>query len=191
VQSQKHLQLVRVEEGAEAPGTRGSTEAPAPVTVEEAFRTYAPLVSGIAFRILGSRDEMQDLVQDVFLRAHQWLGRIEDPGALRSWLVTVTVREARLRLRLRRMRSFLGLRGSFDYESVAASSASPTQRILTAEIYAMLDRVPVNARLAWALRYVEGLTLPEVAQHCGCSLATVKRRVAGVHAMILEGLRDG
>src|SRR5258705_13530472 len=134
MRSRKYLQLVRAEGvGAEAPTPPASRDAAAPIRLEEAFRLYSTLVSGIAFRILGSRDEMQDLVQDVFLKAYDWIGRIEDPGALRSWLITVTVREARLRLRIRRVRSFLGLRRSLDYESVAGANASPAERTLTAE----------------------------------------------------------
>ncbi|SRR6266542_3197628 len=198
----KHLQLVdaRDVEGEAPPlessaGEReGTASRPrdrgASIRVEEAFRQYAPLVAAIGFRILGSRDETQDLVQDVFLKAHDWIGRIKDPGALRSWLITVTVREARRRLRLRRMRSFLALGDTFDYETVAGSNASPAERVLTAEVYRLLDRASIDARVAWTLRYVEGLTLPEIARHCGCSLATVKRRVAHVHEFILKGLDD-
>jgi RNA polymerase sigma-70 factor (ECF subfamily) len=204
MQSRKHLRLVRVEPGgdvgssappagsaiADAAGARGEDRAQGPIALEDAFRIYAPIVFRVAHRVLGSRDEAQDLVQDVFVKAQSWLNRIDDPGALRSWLITVTTREARFRLRLRRLRSFLGLRRAFDYESVAGSGASPAQRVLTAEIYAMLEHLPVDARVAWTLRYVEGLTLPEVAHHCGCSLATVKRRVASVQALILEGIGD-
>jgi RNA polymerase sigma-70 factor (ECF subfamily) len=169
---------------------RSSPESPAPISLEEAFKRYAPHVAAIGFRILGSRDQMQDLVQDVFLKAHDWIARIDDPRALKSWLTTVTVREARLRLRLRRLRSFLHLNDAHNYASVASPTASPAERALTTEIYRILDGVAVNARVAWTLRYVEGLTLPEIAQHCGCSLATVKRRVAEVHKTVLEALRD-
>jgi RNA polymerase sigma-70 factor (ECF subfamily) len=133
---------------------------------------------------------MQDLVQDVFLKAHDWIARIDDPRALKSWLTTVTVREARLRLRVRRVRAFLHLEESHNYAAVASPEASPAERALATEIYRVLDGVSVNARVAWTLRYVEGLTLPEIAQHCGCSLATVKRRVAEVHRFVLEALRD-
>ena len=169
---------------------RSSPESPAPLSLEEAFKQYAPHVAAIGFRILGSRDQMQDLVQDVFLKAHDWIARIDDPRALKSWLTTVTVREARLRLRLRRMRAFLHLSDNHNYASVASPTASPAERALATEIYRILDGVPVSARVAWTLRYVEGLTLPEIAQHCGCSLATVKRRVAEVHRTVLEALRD-
>ncbi|HMJ54853.1 MAG TPA: sigma-70 family RNA polymerase sigma factor [Polyangiaceae bacterium] len=176
--------------GARVARMRRSPDSPSPLSLEEAFKQYAPHVAAIGFRILGSRDQMQDLVQDVFLKAHDWIARIDDPRALKSWLTTVTVREARARLRLRRMRAFLHLSDHNNYASVASPTASPAERALATEIYRILDGVPVNARVAWTLRQVEGLTLPEIAQHCGCSLATVKRRVAEVHRIVLEALRD-
>jgi len=177
--------------GARVAGSRRrEPESPRPLSLEEAFKQHAPHVAAIGFRILGSRDQMQDLVQDVFLKAHDWIARIDDPRALKSWLTTVTVREARLRLRVRRVRAFLHLEESHNYAAVASPEASPVERALATEIYRILDGVSVNARVAWTLRYVEGLTLPEIAQHCGCSLATVKRRVAEVHRFVLEALRD-
>lgn len=177
--------------GAHVAGSRRpQAESPRPLSLDEAFRQYAPHVAAIGFRILGSRDQMQDLVQDVFLKAHDWISRIDDPRALKSWLTTVTVREARLRLRVRRMRAFLHLEDNHNYAAVASPGASPAERALATEIYRILDGVAVNARVAWTLRYVEGLTLPETAEHCGCSLATVKRRVAEVHRVVLEALRD-
>jgi RNA polymerase sigma-70 factor, ECF subfamily len=206
--ARSHLQLIYInsgeaddragiDEGDEAGASSGAHLAPrrrsapeAPISLEEAFKQYAPHVAAIGFRILGSRDQMQDLVQDVFLKAHDWIARIDDPRALKSWLTTVTVREARMRLRLRRVRAFLHLADNHNYASVASATASPAERALATEIYRILDGVPVNARVAWTLRYVEGLTLPEIAEHCGCSLATVKRRVAEVHRIVLEALRD-
>jgi RNA polymerase sigma-70 factor, ECF subfamily len=176
--------------GAHVARRQRSLDPRTPISLEEAFKQYAPHVAAIGFRILGSRDQMQDLVQDVFLKAHDWIARIDDPGALKSWLTTVTVREARLRLRVRRVRAFLHLDAGHGYASVASPAASPAERALATEIYRILDGVAVNARVAWTLRYVEGLTLPEIAQHCGCSLATVKRRVAEVHRFVLEALRD-
>jgi RNA polymerase sigma-70 factor (ECF subfamily) len=177
--------------GAHVAGSRGPhPESPRPLSLEEAFKLYAPHVAAIGFRILGSRDQMQDLVQDVFLKAHDWIARIDDPRALKSWLTTVTVREARLRLRVRRVRAFLHLEDNHNYAAVASPEASPAERALATEIYRILDGVSINARVAWTLRYVEGLTLPEIAQHSGCSLATVKRRVAEVHRIVLEALRD-
>ncbi len=168
-----------------------ATEGPrAPIDLDEAFRRYAPLVASISFRILGSHQEVEDVVQDVFLEARKWIGRIHDPGALRAWLTTVTARMARRRLRTRRLRRMLHLGDAPECLELADQSASPRQRALLAEVYRVLDELPIEERLAWTLRLVEGQSLPEVAQNCGCSLATVKRRVASAQRAISEALAD-
>jgi RNA polymerase sigma-70 factor, ECF subfamily len=158
------------------------------LSLEEAFRRHSAAVASVGFRILGSRAEAEDLVQDVFLRARRWLDRIEEPAALRGWLTVVAVREARYRLRVRRLRAVFRADDTPSYVEVADSSASPATRTLLAEVYRVLDAVTIEGRLAWTLRHVEGMTLPEVAQHCGCSLATAKRRISSVHQTILEAL---
>jgi len=161
-----------------------------PIDLDEAFRRYAPLVAAISFRILGTHQDVEDVVQDVFLEARRWLTRIQDPGALKAWLTTVAARTARRRLRTRRLRTMLHFGDAPEYLDLADAGASPRQRALLAEIYGVLDQLPVEERLAWTLRLVEGQSLPEVAQHCGCSLATVKRRVASAQRAISEALAD-
>jgi RNA polymerase sigma-70 factor, ECF subfamily len=161
-----------------------------PIDLDEAFRRYAPLVAAISFRILGTHQDVEDVVQDVFLEARRWLARIHEPGSLKGWLTTVTVRTARRRLRRRKLRMMLHLGDAPEYLELADSGASPRQRALLAEIYRVLDRLPVEERSAWTLRLVEGQSLPEVAQHCGCSLATVKRRVASAQRAISEAFSD-
>jgi len=158
------------------------------LTLEEAFRRHSAAVASIGFRILGSRAEAEDLVQDVFLRARRWLDRIDEPAALRGWLMVVAVREARHRLRVRRLRAVFRVDDAPSYLDVADSSASPLERALLAEVYRLLDRVTIEGRLAWTLRHVQGMTLPEVAEHCACSLATAKRRIASVQQTIEEAL---
>ena len=68
---------------------------------------------------------------------------------------------------------------------------SPERRALLSRVYQVLDRIPVEQRLAWSLRYVEGEKLERVAEQCGCSLATAKRRIAAAHARIQGELIDG
>jgi RNA polymerase sigma-70 factor (ECF subfamily) len=162
----------------------------APIDLDEAFRRYAPLVAAISFRILGTRQDVEDVVQDVFLEARRWLGRIQDRGALKAWLTTVTARTARRRLRTRKLKRMLHFGDAPEYLELADAAASPRQRALLSEIYRVLDQLPVEERFAWILRLVEGQSLPEAAQNCGCSLATVKRRVASAQRAISEALAD-
>jgi RNA polymerase sigma-70 factor, ECF subfamily len=162
-----------------------------PLTLEQAFREHSAYVARVATRLLGRSDEVDDLVQDVFLRAMRDLAQLREPSALRSWLATMTARMARRRLRMRKLRRFFGLDAVADYEALADPAATPEQRALLGRVYAILDELPVELRLAWALRYAEGERLEAVAEISACSLATVKRRIGRAQELIERAIRDG
>ncbi len=161
-----------------------------PASLDGIFRRYARYVAGVALRLLGRDDEVDDLIQDVFLDAVRGLRGLRDPEAIRGWLATVTVRRARRRLRVRRLRALLGLDRAPTYESLAAPGATAEERALLARVYAVLDGMPVDLRVAWALRHVAGERLDAVARACGCSLATAKRRIAAAQRILDGELRD-
>lgn len=149
------------------------------------FSAHARYVASLAYRMLGRDDLVDDLVQDVFVLAIGGLGAIAEPRAVRGWLARVTVRLAGKRLKRRRLANFLGFEDTVVPDEVlAAPQASPEERVLLSQVYRVLEQVPVDERLAWTLRHVEGMQLEEVAEACGCSLATVKRRIARAGARV-------
>lgn len=165
--------------------------AAAPADLESGFRAYARYVGHIALRILGRPEDVEDVVQDVFLDAHQRIATLRDPEALKGFLATLTVRKSVRALKRRAMRRFFGFDEGFDYTQIADASASPHERTLVAEVYRVLDELPAEQRSAWVLRYVAGEKVERVAELCGCSLATVKRRIAAAHAVLYGELEDG
>src|SRR5689334_1289332 len=62
------------------------------------FRQHARFVAWVALPILGRDEELNDIVQDVFMAAMRGLDRLRDPSAVREWLKIVTVRTARRHL---------------------------------------------------------------------------------------------
>jgi RNA polymerase sigma factor (sigma-70 family) len=118
-------------------GTRAEPAAglAGPLTPDAAFRAYAGFVASVALRVLGRPSEVDDLVQDVFLRVMRRLGDLRDPAALRGWLAVITARLARRRLRTRSWKLWLGVDGDYDYAQLADRSASPDARALIAELY--------------------------------------------------------
>lgn len=142
------------------------------------FRRYGSYVAAIGIRILGRQGEIEDFVQDVFVSVHRSVSQVRDPGALKGWLAKLAVHEATRRLRKRRVRAFFGLGAGADYSAVVDAAASPEDCSLLASVFEALDRVPAHDRVAWSLRYLEGETMESVAELCGCSLSTAKRRVA-------------
>ena len=171
------------------PAHRDAAEETLPATDTALYRRYAPYVARIGFRLLGREDEVDDLIQDVFLVAFRQRDQLRDPGAIKGWLATIAVRTARRRLRMRRLRSLIGL-DSQQALAFTQPGASPEQEALLGHIYSLLDQVGVERRLAWTLRHVEGERLDRVAQRCGCSLATAKRRIAAAEAFLNTELSD-
>jgi RNA polymerase sigma-70 factor (ECF subfamily) len=178
------LRLVEPEERGDAP----SGALPGPFDLDAVFRTYARYVGAVAYRLLGRDEEVDDVVQEVFVEALSGIGSLVDRGALKGWLRTITVRVVSRRLRARRMRRFLGIDRGADYETMPGKGADPETTALFGHVYRTLDGIPVAERLAWSLRHVEGLSLDEVAQQCGVSLATAKRRIAAAHQRLTKEL---
>src|SRR5437764_180503 len=75
----------------------------------ELFRRYARYVATIGFKLLGRDDELDDLVQDVFIEAHRGLHQLRDLDAAKGWLARITVRRAVRRLRRQKLRAFFSL----------------------------------------------------------------------------------
>ena len=138
------------------------------------FRQHSSYVAAVAYRLLGRDDEIDDVVQEVFLAATRSLRALREPAAIKGWLATVTVRVVRKKLRRRRVRTFLG----FSDETDIVVDASQDKAVLIKRAYQILEKLPVDAKIAWMMRHAEGEPLESVATICGCSLATVKRRIA-------------
>lgn len=157
------------------------------------YRRHAAFALNLAVRIQGGVSDVEDIVHDAFLRAHDRLDELRDDAAFRGWLGSIVVRLVRSRLRRGRLLGTLGFGGHepIDLDALAAEGASPEARALLAQIYGVLRRLPVDQRIAWTLRYVEKHTLPDVAQMVGCSLATVKRRVSAAQSAIDVALGEG
>jgi RNA polymerase sigma-70 factor (ECF subfamily) len=155
------------------------------------FVRYAPYVASVGLRLLGRRDEVDDLVQDVFLEAYRGLRQVRDAGAVKGWLATIAVRQASRRLRRRRLAHHLGWRQTeADYESAAGREASPEQRLQLARVYRALDQLPVKLRVPWVLRYIEGEPIERIAEACGISRATAHRRISAAHEALRKAVGD-
>ena len=145
------------------------------------YRRHVQLVSERVTRLLARSAEAEDVVQDAFVAAFADLPRLADRSRFAPWLMRIALHQTQRRFRRRRLLARLGLdRGSDDarLEQVADPGLTPDQRLQLRRLDRALARLPVELRLAWMLRHVEGCELSEIAEHCTCSLATVKRRIA-------------
>lgn len=155
------------------------------------FRRYIRDVAGLVTRLVGRRAEAEDIVQETMADALSGLRDLRDAASFRSWLLGIAVHRVRRAHRRRSVRRFFGLDGGEDDASLfdlASPDASPDVLTELALVDAMLARLPVDERIAWSLRRVEGEPLESIAGIVGCSLATVKRRVDAVDVQLRHHL---
>ncbi len=145
---------------------------------ESAFRVFysrhARYVAGTVYRLLGRDDEVDDVVQDTFLKALGAIQGLQEPERVRSWLCTIAVRCVYQRLHRRRRRR--SLRQAIHQQSSVLANARDDA--LTSELYEALEQIAPKLRVPWILRHLEEHTLAEVAALCGISVATTKRRLS-------------
>jgi RNA polymerase sigma-70 factor (ECF subfamily) len=117
---------------------------------------------------------------------------LKDARALRPWLAQVATLTARkvLRSRARRhwLRLFVDQADEQRAERPAANADLATLRALGA-VYSVLEELPTDEHIAFALRFIEGMELTEVATACRVSLATVKRRLQRAEKRFVDKAR--
>ena len=153
------------------------------------YDRYASHVRLTLRSILGPDDDIPDLLQEVFIRAIAGAGKVREPDRIAAWLTTIAVFVGRAHIRVRARRKWLRL---FSPERTRARQLEqpPTDaRRALRQVYAVLDDMPLNERMAFVLRYVHGATLVEAAEACDTSLATIKRRLSRAEGHFLETVR--
>jgi RNA polymerase sigma-70 factor (ECF subfamily) len=155
------------------------------------FLRHRDGVCSLALRLLRHRADAEEAAQDAFARAFDRLEQLHEPGEFGRWLRSIAINECRRRRRAawwRRVGSRLGVtseRGEeLTLDAMAAPACDPEVRQALAAIDRVLRTLPETHRDAWTLHVVEGMTLPDAAAACGCSLATVKRWIAAVDARL-------
>ena len=158
---------------------------------ERAFAELMRMHQDIAFRVayLLAGGEAEEAVQDGFLKAWRALWRFRPGAPFRPWLLRIVSNEASNRRRAAGRRAALVLRAAG--ESVSGDAASSPETVVLADeertrLLGALERLPDDARLVLAYRYLLDLSEAETAAALGVRRGTVKSRTSRA----LERLRE-
>ena len=157
----------------------------------ELYDRYASTALATALRVVGSREEAEDVVHEAFVAVWRKIDRFDaERGALRAWLMTVVRNRAIDRVRARRPRMDLD---DADERSLLRTGPNPTweaalARASAAEIQAALGALPDEQRQAVELAYFEGYTYREVADLTGVPPGTANGRLRLALAKLREAL---
>jgi RNA polymerase sigma-70 factor (ECF subfamily) len=138
------------------------------------FEAHRPLLFSIAYRMLGSASEAEDVVQDVWLRARQ--DEHSDVRSARAYLTTIVTR-----LSIDRLRSAERTRLQYPGPWLPEPLAEPNQESvelassLTTAFLVLLEQLTPTERAVFLLREVFELDFDEIARSIGKSQANTRQ----------------
>jgi RNA polymerase sigma-70 factor (ECF subfamily) len=165
-------------------------EANLPWARREIWDRYSGHVTRYLSRALGRPAyDVEDLTQEVFLRLFTRRGGIEKPEALREFTMAIAVRVLKWNLRARWVRRKVRLSSTGDLpESAGDRNEDEETRDALRRCRSILDRLNPRECVAFTLRFMEQMTMEEVAATMDVSLSTAKRLVNRAAATVAESV---
>lgn len=148
--------------------------------IGELFVRYSNNVRRLLRSVVGNSDEIDDLVQDVFIQVFRSLPGFRGDARFTTWLHQVTVYAAYNYLRKARKRHTPTSPTSFNgIESPGCDSPHNRMggREAITRLNVILDTIKPKKRIAFVLFAVEGYSVNEVAEMVKAPLPTVKSRI--------------
>ena len=147
---------------------------------EELYDKYGKLLFRISYAILGSREDAEDAVQEVFYKYLVKQPIFQDAEHEQAWFLRVISNQSKDMLRRRKVRTTLTLEEIEEYE------IAPEQATILQDLFSLPDIY----KMVMILHYLEDLSVQEIAHSQRLSVSAVKMRLARGREM-LKNLTEG
>lgn len=156
----------------------GAPITPPLATLEALYEAYHRQALGLAYRLLGSREDAEEVVQEAFLSAWRCLGDYDTTrGSTRTWFLSLVRHRAIDALRARGRRPAVPLDERTEVEDHRDVSAVAIAHAEGQAAQAALAGLPTEQQEALQLAYFGGLSHSEIAERLQAPVGTVKGRI--------------
>lgn len=148
---------------------------------------YKDKIYHLAYRMLGNRQEAEDIVQETFLRVFRNLERYDEALKFSTWIYRIGTNVSIDRLRRRRTAYSLDAETASDGDGqdwhglLASEDLTPEGQVLLSEtqrrIRNAIDDLPEKYKSVVILKYLHDMSLQEIGDVLGMPVTTVKTRV--------------
>ena len=163
----------------------------------ELYEQYKDRVYNVAYRITGNPADALDASQETFAILFRKVRDFRFQSKFSSWVYRIAVNASIDLCRRSSLRNYASLDQFFDEtqrsdrtavlppdESALRPRAVAEEGEFANEVHASIQRLSPKLRTIVVLRYLENLSYEEVAEALGCSLGTVKSRLARAHSAL-------
>jgi RNA polymerase sigma-70 factor (ECF subfamily) len=167
----------------------------------ELIRPYQRTVYATLISMLGSKEDAEDVTQEVLLKALARLHQFRRESAFGTWLIQIAINEARMRKRKMRHGIMFSLTNEADNDGAyvpkefADWREIPSEALERSEIREALAKaltlLEEHYRLAFILRDVNDLSITETANILGITRGAVKTRLRRARLMLRDILSPG
>jgi RNA polymerase sigma-70 factor (ECF subfamily) len=154
---------------------------------------YSKKIFNLAYQFAGSREEAEDLTQDIFIKLYRALSKYDFERSFTAWFLTL----ARNHLidSYRRTKWEKRQRDDFDAHAASITSSDNPERGLVLEeakrvLWEGLGRLPNDVRMAVILKEIQGKSYEETAEIMSLPVGTVKSRISRGRLQLAKLLRD-
>lgn len=155
------------------------------------MRRYNQRLFRIARTFIRDEDEIEDVIQDAYIKAYEQLHRFEFRSRFSTWLTRILINEALARVRSRKRSSPLPQDGQSEYgHQFFRNDDTPMERLMNAELKEILEKavdgLPEKYRLVYMMREVEGMSVAETSDCLSITQTNVKVRLNRAKEMLRE-----
>jgi RNA polymerase sigma-70 factor (ECF subfamily) len=164
----------------------------------DAFKTiyeiFGPRIYNFLYRLLGSRNEAEDVTQQTFLAVLHRLGSLRDPDLLESWIYRIARNEVYQKFRRKPVDSLddEDSRPFAEKTEDPRLQGHPEKELLNEELRnvlsSVLQSIPLKLREVFILAVVEEMSYQEISKIVGRSLLSVKTDIYRARLMARDKL---
>lgn len=169
------------------------------VAFDELVLRYRDKVVRLVASVVGVRVDVEDIVQDIFVKVYLSLERFRGDASFSTYLYTTAVNRCRDELRRGKLRRFFSFDDWFSNGSADHPHSENDQQIDADErrdaVRTAMKRLPADTQMLLYLREIEELSYKELAEVFRVEMGTIKSRLARARDRLREELlpyvRDG
>jgi RNA polymerase sigma-70 factor (ECF subfamily) len=161
-------------------------------------RKYQHKLVSVISRYVNDWSECQDVAQEAFVRAYRAIGSFRGDAQFYTWIYRIAINTAKNWLVSQGRRpptEDVAVEDAVQFDGATRlhESATPERELMREEIertvFATVEALPEELKVAITLREVDGLSYEEIAEAMNCPIGTVRSRIFRAREAIDEQLR--